>query len=216
MWSRLLRVWVVAVLVTLSAVAEGREGADHLQVTVLVYNYADVEPAALLAAEKKTANIYKEAGVDIIWMNCFSPAEMVADQCEPVGNPPQIFVRIEHQTQTLTADKYGAAYLGTDGWGEYCDVFYDRTLEVWRAEPASKAAILGIVMAHELGHLLLGFNAHSAAGIMQAQWHFKDFAFLGELGELGPAFLGPAFSRKEIRTIRDRLAQVTPVQRASR
>jgi len=30
--------------------------------------------------------------------------------------------------------------------------------------------ILGCVIAHELGHLLLGSNSHSDAGIMQAQW----------------------------------------------
>jgi hypothetical protein len=51
MWSQLLRVWVVAVLVTLPAMAEGREAANRLQITVLVYNHANVEPATVLAAE---------------------------------------------------------------------------------------------------------------------------------------------------------------------
>jgi hypothetical protein len=29
-------------------------------------------------------------------------------------------------------------------------------------------------MAHEIGHLLLGSNSHSATGIMRAQWSRKD------------------------------------------
>ena len=32
------------------------------------------------------------------------------------------------------------------------------------------AKVLGIVMAHEIGHLLLGFGAHSSAGIMSGRW----------------------------------------------
>ena len=30
--------------------------------------------------------------------------------------------------------------------------------------------ILGCVIAHELGHLLLGSNSHSSSGIMQSPW----------------------------------------------
>jgi len=30
--------------------------------------------------------------------------------------------------------------------------------------------ILGSVMAHELGHLLLGLNSHSVTGLMRARW----------------------------------------------
>jgi len=206
MWSQLLRVCLAASLVASSGLAQAREAADRLQVTILVYNDADVEPAALLAAERTAANIYKEAGVDMVWMNCLSQAGPEVDRCKPATDPRQLILRIEHQAQALTADKYGVAYLGADGRGKYCDVFFDRMLEVWRAEPASDATILGIVMAHELGHLLLGFNAHSAAGIMRAQWRFKDF-FWGELGR--------AFSPEEIRTIRGRLIDVMSVQRAS-
>jgi hypothetical protein len=32
------------------------------------------------------------------------------------------------------------------------------------------ALVLGCVIAHELGHLLLGLHEHSIAGIMQAHW----------------------------------------------
>ena len=32
----------------------------------------------------------------------------------------------------------------------------------------SAEAILGLVIAHELGHLLLGTNSHAARGIMRA------------------------------------------------
>jgi len=39
---------------------------------------------------------------------------------------------------------------------------------------ASLSQILGLAIAHELGHLLLRSNAHWLTGIMQAQWRAKD------------------------------------------
>jgi hypothetical protein len=34
--------------------------------------------------------------------------------------------------------------------------------------------ILGCVMAHEIGHLLIGSNGHSSSGVMQASWERKQ------------------------------------------
>ena len=46
------------------------------------------------------------------------------------------------------------------------------------------AKVLGIVMAHEIGHLLLGRGAHSSAGIMSGRWgKFEmDLVVVGLLG----------------------------------
>jgi len=38
----------------------------------------------------------------------------------------------------------------------------------------SRPVILGCVIAHELGHLLLGSNSHSGSGVMQPQWGRKQ------------------------------------------
>jgi hypothetical protein len=34
--------------------------------------------------------------------------------------------------------------------------------------------VLGRTMAHELGHVLLGANSHSAAGLMRAKFGWRD------------------------------------------
>jgi len=52
------------------------------------------------------------------------------------------------------------------------NVYADRTREL--ADGREFEVILGRVIAHELGHLLLGKNAHSAAGIMHARWRAQD------------------------------------------
>jgi hypothetical protein len=54
-------------------------------------------------------------------------------------------------------------------------------------------------MAHELGHLLLGSNAHSRQGIMCPDWHG---------GELQLASTGSLlFSEEQARFMRKRLAR---------
>jgi hypothetical protein len=206
MWSQLLRVWVVASLAVLSVFAQGREAADRMQITVLVYNYADVEPATLLAAQKAAAKTYEKAGVAIVWRNC--PVETEANRCVQTADPDQLVLNIAHGNQMLTSDTYGVALQGRDGWGTVCDVFYDRILELHRGfRRADEATILGIIVAHELGHLLLGENSHSATGVMQAVFQYRDFI---------PTTFGViTFNRQQVRRIGDRLKQITLVERAS-
>jgi len=54
------------------------------------------------------------------------------------------------------------------------------------------APLLGIAIAHEIGHLLLPDNSHSQTGLMRAKWGKADFwlaqrsqlFFTAEQGEL--------------------------------
>jgi hypothetical protein len=206
MWSQLLRVWVVASLAVLSVFAQGREAADRMQITVLVYNYADVEPATLLAAQKAAAKTYEKAGVAIVWRNC--PVETEANRCVQTADPDQLVLNIAHGNQMLTSDTYGVALQGRDGWGTVCDVFYDRIVELQNSFPrAAEPTILGIVVAHELGHLLLGKNSHSATGVMQAVFQYRDF--------IPTSFGGITFTRQQAKKICDRLKQIALMKRAS-
>jgi hypothetical protein len=187
--------------------AVGREAQDHLQIVVSVFNRAGVDQATVLGAEKTAAKIYKQVRVAIVWKNCRTQAEPELDPCEPTTDRGQLVLNIEHRLRTATADAYGVAFLGDDGWGKFCDVFYDRILELHHGGRASEATILGIVVAHELGHLLLGSHSHSDTGIMRPQWQSRDFL---------TSEFATNFSRQQGQKMCDRLAQVTLMARASR
>jgi hypothetical protein len=197
MWSQLLRVWVVASLAALPIVAEGRETE---QIVVSVFNRAGANPATVRAAEKMAARIYEQVGISIAWRNCRTQAEPELERCEAATDHRQLVLNIEHQPRTLVADAFGVAFLGNDGWGTFCDVFYDRILELHRGGRASEETIVGMVMAHELGHLLLGSNSHSDTGIMRPKWQSENF--------LAPLFEVTKFSRQQEQKISDRLKQV--------
>jgi hypothetical protein len=73
-----------------------------------------------------------------------------------------------------TREVFGVAFLSADGAGCYSDVFFDQAMELHVSWNVALADILGNVMAHELGHLLLGSNSHSGVGIMRAHWQGEE------------------------------------------
>jgi hypothetical protein len=146
------------------------------------------------------SGIYQQAGLSIIWKNCLAQPELQPERCIQTVDNRHFVLHIEHRARTLETDIYGVAFLGEDGSGAYCDVFYDRIAELHHHGRASEATILGIVAAHELGHLLLGSHAHSPIGIMRPQLQAKDF-WVPELG-------ATTFSRQQTLRISDRLVRI--------
>jgi len=177
---------------------DGQPVVDHPEVLVSVFNDAGVEGKTILRFEEIASRIYEQAGVSIIWKNCRLQSELRFQRCSPPPDDRHLVLHVEHQPRSSATDMYGVAFLGQDGSGVYCDVFYDRIVKLHQASMASEATILGIIAAHELGHLLLGSQAHSSIGIMRPQLLQKDFS----VPELGAT----TFSRQQARKMLDRLA----------
>ena len=67
--------------------------------------------------------------------------------------------------------KFGISPLASGGGlAKHAYVFFDRVTNFAKAELVPQPVLLGLFIAHEIGHLLLGGNSHSPAGIMRARW----------------------------------------------
>lgn len=77
-------------------------------------------------------------------------------------------------------------------------VFYDRVADMASWRRTDMALLMGMVIAHEIGHLLLRHSGHSAEGLMRGVWDADDIqrAVTGMLG----------FSPSESEKIRARLS----------
>jgi hypothetical protein len=149
--------WILILTFVLCGWVDGA-AQEHPQVTVVVYNDAGI-PARVIESAKETAErIYLDAGVTILWK----------DYRDPATGMTQLFVRIVRRSLNLPGEDFGIAFVGGDGRGVQADIFYSGIEQL--TSSANPAQVLGHVMAHELGHLLLGMNTHSRLGIMQAQW----------------------------------------------
>jgi hypothetical protein len=58
--------------------------------------------------------------------------------------------------------------------GRITNVFYHRVEELAREVQSFEFQILGNIMAHEIGHLLLASAGHSPTGIMKAKWSREE------------------------------------------
>jgi hypothetical protein len=197
---QLLRVSVLVSLVGFPLMLDARTFEEHPQVLVSVLNDAGVDNATVLSAEKIASRIYEQAGLSIIWRNCLMQPALESERCIQTVDNRHLVLHIGHRARTLEIDIYGIAFLDEVGLGAYCDVFYDRIAELHHRGRASEATILGIVAAHELGHLLLGSHAHSPVGIMRPQLQDKDF-WVPELGTT-------TFSHQQTQRISDRLVRI--------
>jgi hypothetical protein len=138
---------------------------DITRISVVVYNDAGVPASILQQAKEITERIYQDAGIRLTWN----------DHCDPKSGLTQFFVRIVPRSLNLPGEDFGIAFVGPDGRGVQADVFYSGIVQLAEDNSVNPAEIMGHVMAHELGHLLLGMNSHSNMGIMQAHWSGRQF-----------------------------------------
>lgn len=94
--------------------------------------------------------------------------------CRTPMNRSHLAVRIVPWSPKSGDAVFGNAFLSSDGEGAYSDVFYDSIKKLDEEWHARMPILLGYVIAHEIGHLLLGTNAHSWLGIMRSQWHGEE------------------------------------------
>jgi hypothetical protein len=130
------------------------------QITVVVYNDAVISERVIKSAKETAGRIYHDAGVQIVWK----------DHGDTATGGTELFVRIVHRSLNLPGEDFGIAFVGGDGRGVQADIFYSGIEQLTNNISTGAAQVMGHVMAHELGHLLLGMNSHSNLGIMQAHW----------------------------------------------
>ena len=173
------------------AVAGGANQAAS-RITVVVNNSARVSASVLSQAELETARIFGAAGIEITWLSCLDRIANTVDVCSEVPGNNEFVLHIVPTGRTSTDLVFGVAFMGEDGSGKYCNLFFDRIRDAHSNLGAGTSQILGTVAAHELGHLLLGSRSHSRRGIMEAVWKEEalrqtgmgTFLFTAEQGDL--------------------------------
>jgi len=144
-------------------------------ITVLVANYSQASPAILAAAEREAGRILGQAGLRASWLECSVVPSTVStqDPCQRAPEANGIRLRI---LAAPVQDKFQDSVFGFAVHPVLASVYYEFALRRARRDEADfeLPIILGCVMAHELGHLLLGSNSHFDRGIMLARWEVNQ------------------------------------------
>ena len=173
------------------------------EVAISVYDYANVSTELLAAAEEDAQRVFRQAGVETLWTTCLpkkGKARSRFDDCYKVDDTHLMLKILPHAIAKHVRDRgdvLGAASVDESGASYYAYVFYDNVQRVAEQRKLGHA-LLGDVLAHEIGHLLLGSNSHSVSGIMSAHWYGDELRRISE----ATIFFVPSQSR----TMRDRFA----------
>jgi hypothetical protein len=151
-----------------------------LTVTIHVTDNANLPPTELADAETYATAVYRAAGLHIVW----SSAPWKPEMGQSVG-PLSIDVRLvivprDMAEKKCREEKLGDKVLGTaisgasTARGRIAYVFYHRIARLAALQHTPFGRSLGHVVAHEIGHLLIGVNSHSDEGLMRADWNTRE------------------------------------------
>jgi hypothetical protein len=172
--ASILWLLLAANVIGASALAKDRD-ADPPNLRVSVFNDANITERKLLRVETVASRVFARSGVVVEWLNCGRQNETKEEEADCAeASLRHLQIRILFKSLNLKQSAFGISYLDGDGTGCYADVFYGGLADVEEAGRPGSATFLGVVMAHELGHLLLGINAHSSTGIMRPVWNDDD------------------------------------------
>jgi len=139
--------------------------------TVRVYNYSTVARSELNLAEAVAARIFRESGVQVVWYDC-GPSSLTNDdpRCGQRTSLTTFDLRICRSCTSLRTSEYGVRGYVVGSMATVSTTWSD---EISQSLYVPSEYLLGRVIVHELGHLLLG-PGHSPVGIMKAHWTRED------------------------------------------
>jgi len=192
-------------------------GSVHAEIRVRIQDYANVPPATLTIATTFASGVLERAGVKVVWAICPPHSPNQDRLCDIPLGPLEIYVRIlnREMARRTNASRHSVGYAMLAGrFPSIADVFHHRVVELETGNPASRAGILGAVIVHEIGHLLLNRNHHSRSGILQAHWNDRDFKLIAQ----GTMWFTPEEARRMVSLVAERRRAatnlvVTPLQR---
>lgn len=183
-----------------------RPTEEPAHVTISVFNHANIRPELLTRAEEDARRIFLQAGVDTIWLNCSrpsAPGQSNAAPCGTVGPGHLVAEILPHANDESRShlEVLGTATLTKRAEGFYCYAFYDRIELLAGEHLLLKHKLLGAVLAHEIGHLLLRSSSHSLGGLMSGRWSGDELRRVSQSAMV--------FQPSESRIIRQRLSTRT-------
>lgn len=167
--------WVLSFMTLLAGIVPAR-AESPLALTVRVYNAGGLATADIEMALDAAEPILRDTAIDVTFRRCgmaFVPAVPV-DHCEDTLKSHEVVVRIidaPKASTSLDPTAFGLTYVVAEtnrGW--LATVFADRVRTTAARIHMGAGTLAGLVLAHEVGHLLLGQGYHGEAGLMRADW----------------------------------------------
>ena len=147
--------------------------AAALTITVRVYDLYGLPPDQRAKALALAGETLAHANVTANWIDCRRDEHGVAPPpCLAALKEGELVLRFQRRTER--GDHIlGTAIVQENGPSVLASVYVGSVAERSAKTGVPISTILGRVTAHEIGHLLIGTNAHAPSGLMQATWNLR-------------------------------------------
>ncbi|MGH9384151.1 MAG: hypothetical protein ACRD2N_07695 [Vicinamibacterales bacterium] len=186
----------IAMSVILAGPCAVAGSAAEPAVVLHIDDRAGVPPRELAAATVIVERTFQAAGVAIIGIEGRFPASITGPNAD-FPHARHLAVMLVNNGEDSTRGVTGCALGFATPRLAVAYAFYNRIVDWSWKRPVDLTVVLGRVIAHEIGHLLLPPNSHSRFGIMRADL---------DLGVSNP----DRFTDDQARTIRARLVRRAP------
>ncbi len=150
------------------------------RIRILVCDQAGLSNETLDEAQRIVSFVFHEAAIELSWLYGKQSSVTEADY----------ILRIHCCFDKLKTRLHRRTVAFAPAGGRHITVFWDRIKAEAAAGSHPESLLLGYVVAHELGHLLLPPGYHSPYGIMQNRLSYDDWSRVRKAGDL-------FFSKKE-------------------
>jgi hypothetical protein len=178
-----------ATLAAVAAILMGAAGMVRGDTPVVLHvtSYERIPQGELAAAQRDVIDTYRKIGVRTVW------TDGVAADAEPDG---ALHLDVIFVTEEMAARKQPnpAAFGEAARQTRKAYIYYGRIRAHSVETRCDPGRVLGFVLAHELGHLLLPEYSHAPAGLMAAE-------------RAGRIFVVPDFLPQQAATIRAMLSE---------
>ena len=148
--------------------------AVGLAATIFIrsYNNFGVPAPDLAVAREHAQAILQEAGVNVVWIDCWAGGRREAvdtvDRCqEPLSSAIVLRLQKTRETDRSRFVSMGYSLVGIPDAAPFlATVYVDRAESVARGAGIDPRRVLGLAIAHEVGHVLLNNNTHAPSGLM--------------------------------------------------
>jgi hypothetical protein len=159
----------------------GKVSAQTTALQVEVYDYASLKPATLHEFVATTQEILVGTGLSIHVKLC---GRSVAVPCETqTGSARRLVIRVvagaARKMTNVRRPPLGQSFADSEG-GTYASVFFAPVQDQAAEANVPWVTVLAYAAAHEIGHLLLGNQAHSPRGLMKANWDRNDYQAMNQ------------------------------------
>jgi hypothetical protein len=141
--------------------------------TIRYYLYTPAQLGEVAEMQSVAKRIFEASGIETRWIQCtpILTTDRNSSECKRDLDYRTIRLLLRNHAISSASDVLGSWVKGTPT----VEIAYDRVEALHREFPDhSCGLILGHVAAHEIGHALLGSNAHTVAGIMRPTFGVFD------------------------------------------